>query len=149
MSPARIIESALIIYPAIYLGIIIGLYELILIHRDVNFRGSHWLSHGLHAIGWIVVALFVTMNTEYVYNTFTFLQNIPYIQNVLVFRILVGLITLIKIHGVSAVSRSVSGGMRGFKETWWHSLIVAGLVVAMPYFWPFLEPVIKGRLPGL
>ena len=42
--------SPLVIGPVITLGIILGLYELILIHRDENFRGSHWLGHGIHAV---------------------------------------------------------------------------------------------------
>src|SRR3989338_11240603 len=86
------------ITPIIVLGIVLGLYELILIHRDENFRGSHWLSHGLHAVGWAILAIFVVMNAEFVYANLSFLHSIPLIQNILVFRIAVGLLTMIKIH---------------------------------------------------
>jgi len=58
-------EVSLLILPIIPLGIIIGLYELILIHRDMNFRGSHWIGHGIHSILFIMISLFITLNTEY------------------------------------------------------------------------------------
>jgi len=48
--------------PIIALGIILGLYELILIHRDENFRGSHWLGHGLHSVVFMIIALFFVFN---------------------------------------------------------------------------------------
>ena len=132
----------------VVLGIIIGLYELILIHKDENFRGSHWFSHGLHSVFWAMLAVFATMNAEYVYANLTFLQNIPYINNILVFRILIGLLTIIKVHAASAVVKTTIGSSKGLKETWWHSLVVGALVVASPYLWPFIEPVVSPYLGG-
>ena len=128
------------------MGIIIGLYELILVHRDENFRGSHWLSHGLHSVFWAILAVFATMNAEFVYANLTFLQNIPYISNILVFRIFIGLLTLIKVHAASAVVKTTIGSSKGLKQTWAHSLIVAALVVLSPYIWPFIEPVVSPYL---
>jgi len=128
------------------MGIIIGLYELILIHRDENFRGSHWLSHGLHSVFWAVLAVFATMNAEFVYANLTFLQNIPYLNNILVFRIFIGLLTLIKVHAASAVVKTTIGSSKGLKQTWAHSLIVAALVVLSPYIWPFIAPVVSPYL---
>ncbi|MEK6835333.1 MAG: hypothetical protein AABX61_03665, partial [Nanoarchaeota archaeon] len=132
----------------VVLGLIIGLYELILIHKDENFRGSHWFSHGLHSVFWAMLAVFATMNAEYVYANLTFLQNIPYINNILVFRILIGLLTIIKVHAASAVVKTTIGSSKGLKETWWHSLVVGALVVASPYLWPFIEPVVSPYLGG-
>ncbi|MEK6862897.1 MAG: hypothetical protein AABW57_01910 [Nanoarchaeota archaeon] len=128
------------------MGIIIGLYELILVHRDENFRGSHWLSHGLHSVFWAMLAVFATMNAEFVYANLTFLQNIPYLNNILVFRIFIGLLTLIKVHAASAVVRTTIGSSKGLKQTWAHSLIVAALVVLSPYIWPFIAPVVSPYL---
>ena len=130
------------------MGIIIGLYELILVHRDENFRGSHWLSHGLHSVFWAMLAVFATMNAEFVYANLTFLQNIPYLNNILVFRIFIGLLTLIKVHAASAVVRTTIGSSKGLKQTWAHSLIVAALVVLSPYIWPFIAPVVSPYLGG-
>ncbi|MFH1209538.1 MAG: hypothetical protein V1663_02000 [archaeon] len=138
--------AELMIIPPLILSVIIGLYELILIHKDENFRGSHWFSHGLHAVGWAILALFVVMNADYVYENFTFLQSIPFIGNVLVFRILIGLLTILKIHGASAVVRTTVGTSRGLKETWAHSLVVGILIVISPYIWPFIAPLFDNLL---
>jgi len=128
------------------LGLVIGLYELILIHRDENFRGSHWFTHGIHSAFWAILAVFATMNAGFVYENLTFLQNIPYLNNVLVFRIFIGLLTIIKVHAASAVIKTTIGSSKGLKETWWHSLIVGALVVLAPYLWPFIEPVVEPYL---
>ena len=125
------------------LGLIIGLYELILVHRDENFRGSHWLSHGLHSVFWAMLAIFITMNAEYVYDNLTFLQGIPLIGNVLFFRIAIGLLTIIKVHAASAVVKTTIGSSRGLKQTWAHSLIIGVLVVIAPYIWPFIAPAVE------
>jgi len=133
--------AELLILPPLVLGLVIGLYELILIHRDENFRGSHWFGHGLHAAIFAIGATFVTMNAEFVYSNASFLNSIPYLENVIVFQIAIGLITIIKVHGASAVVKSTVGSMKGMKETWVHSLIVGAMVVAAPYIWPFIEPL--------
>ena len=132
----------LIIIPAIVIGAIIGLYELILVHRDEHFRGSHWFGHGLHAGIFAIAATFITMNTSYVYANFDFLHSIPLIQNPLVFQILIGLIMMIKVHAASAVVKGTIGSTKGMKETWAHSFVVAGLVIAAPYVYPFIQPML-------
>lgn len=138
--------TSLVIFPVIYMGIIIGLYELIVIHKDVGgYRGSHWIGHGIHSIGFVLIALFITMNTGWIYSNLTFFQRIPFIENKIVFQILIGLLLMIKVHLVSAVVKGAVG--RGMKETWIHSLIISGLVVAAPYIWILLEPLVKNVLP--
>src|SRR3990167_1979291 len=117
-------EVQLQILGPIVLGLVIGLYELILIHRDENFRGSHWLGHGLHSVFWAMLAVFATMNAEFAYSNLTFLQNIPFISNILVFRIFIGLLTIIKVHAASAVVKTTVGSSKGLKQTWAHSFVV-------------------------
>ena len=129
------------------IGVLIGLYELILIHRDENFRGSHWLTHGFHSAFWAILAVFATMNAGYVYANLAFLQNIPLISNVLFFRIFIGLLTIIKVHAASAVVKTTIGSSRGLKQTWAHSFVVGILVVVSPYIWPFIEPVVGPYIP--
>lgn len=138
--------AELLIMPPIILGVIIGLYELILIHKDENFRGSHWFSHGTHAAVWAILAVFATMNAEFVYANFTFLQTIPFLENILVFRIAIGLLTIIKVHGASAVVKTTVGRSKGMKETWAHSFVVGLLVVLAPYIWPFLGPMFSNYI---
>ena|SRR3989344_734895 len=133
--------AELIVIPAIIMGAVIGLYELILIHRDENFRGSHWFGHGLHAVFFAMGAVFVTMNTEFIYESFAFLSTIPYLENIWVFRVAVGFITMIKVHAMSAVVKGTIGSTKGMKETWAHSFVVAGLIILAPVIWPLIEPV--------
>ena len=140
--------AELMIIPPLILGCVFGLYELILIHKDENFRGSHWFSHGLHSVGWAIIALFIVMNAEFVYENVSFLQSIPFIGNVLVFRIGIGLLTILKIHGASAVVRTTVGSSKGLKETWAHSFIIGVLIVISPYVWPFIAPLFDNLLTG-
>ena len=126
--------------PPIILGAIIGIYEIILLHRDVTIP-THRFGHGVHALVFAVIATFATMNTPWVFEQFTFLQGIPYMSPLL-FQILVGLIAMIKIHGASAAIKTSIGGISvGLKETWFHSVFIGALIVAAPYAWPLLEPI--------
>ncbi len=127
--------------PIIVLGIILGLYELILIHRDENFRGSHWLGHGLHSVVFMVVALFFVFNTEYFLNiTGLAEKGWPLISNPWIVRVIIGLILNIKKHATSAV---IKGGLRGsvtggMAEHWTHTTIVSALVILAPLYWPIV-----------
>lgn len=126
--------------PPVILGLVIGIYEIILLHRDVTVP-THRFGHGIHAIVFAVIATFATMNTPWVFENFTFLSGIPFISP-LVFQILVGVVAMLKIHGVSAAIKTSIGGISlGLKETWTHSFIIGALIVAAPYAWPLIEPV--------
>ena len=133
--------AALMIVPPIIAGIIIGIYEIILLHRDVTVP-THRFGHGIHAVVFAIIACFVTMNTPWVLQNFSFLQGIPY-MSAITLQIIVGIITMVKIHGVSAAIKTSMGGMSlGLRETWFHSAMVAALVVAVPYVWPFIGPML-------
>lgn len=126
--------------PPIILGLIIGIYEIILLHRDVTVP-THRFGHGIHAVVFAVIATFATMNTTWVFETFTFLQGFTWLKPI-VFQVLVGIIAMIKIHGVSAAIKTTVGGVSvGLKETWAHSFIIGALIVAAPYVWPLIEPI--------
>jgi hypothetical protein len=138
---------ALEFIPALVLTPIIGLYELFLIHHDENFRGSHWLGHGLSTFVTILIGLLIIFNVPY-FLEITNLANINHIlANVWVVRVLIGLIILIRIHAQSAVVKTTVGSGRGLKETWMHSLLVVILMVASPLYWPLVEPLIKSIIP--
>ena len=62
--------------------------------------------------------------------------------------IAIALIAMIKIHAVSAAAPGMAGGAVGLKEKWSHSFIVAALIIASPYVWPYIEPAV-GFLPGI
>ncbi|MBW3002579.1 hypothetical protein KY338_05465 [Candidatus Woesearchaeota archaeon] len=138
--------AEIVILPALLLGLIIGIYEAILLHRDVSVP-THRFGHMAHALVYAIIAVFFTMNAAFIYSTFSFLQGIPLIQYPIVFQIAVGVITMIKVHGASAAIRGSVGGVSvGMKETWAHSAIIAVLVVAAPYVWPFVAPVLPSWL---
>jgi len=102
---------------------------------------SHWFGHGIHAAILALIAVFITMNTEY-FLAVTGLgaTNIPVITNPHIIRVIVGLFMVIKVHAVSAI-----GGTRlasaGLAEKWSHSLIIGVLITAAPYLWNWLGPL--------
>jgi len=129
------------IMPPIIAGFVIGLYEIILLHRDVTVP-THRFGHGVHALVYAVIACFCTMNAQWVIANFAFLQNIPY-MSAITLQVIVGIITMIKIHGVSAAIRTTGMGISvGLRETWFHSALIGALVVAAPYVWPLIAPVL-------
>jgi hypothetical protein len=133
--------ASIIVLPALVVGALIGLYEAILLHRDVTVP-VHRFGHTISAFIYSIIAVFITMNTAFVYATFTFLHGVPLLQYPIVFQLIIGLITVIKIHGASYAIRSRFGmASVGMTETWTHSLLVGALVVAAPYVWPFLQPM--------
>lgn len=139
----------LIIIPVLTIGVVLGLYELILIHKDESFRGSHWFGHGLHAIVTMIIALFIVMNTEYFLNVTGLINSgIPLISNILAVQIAVGIILNIKIHMTSAVIHGGRLATRGMAEHWTHTTIISILVIISPYIWPFLAPMVPSYLGG-
>lgn len=131
----------LILMPVLFYGIILGLYELFLIHADENFSGSHWLGHGLQAVGFMIVAIFAVMNVPFVTNL-SFIANsgLPdWLKAPLAFQVLIGIILNIKIHSVSAVIHTTGIAARGLSEHWSHTLLISALVVVVPYIHPFIS----------
>jgi len=134
-----------LIVPSLMMGLLIGLYEAILIHRDVSVP-LHRFGHMLHAIGIAMVAVFVSMNVPWLVSVLPVLKSVPVISwnPELIIRILVAVIMLIKIHATSKVLQGSGMSSAGTAETWTHSLIVAALVVAAPYVYPFIGPALPG-----
>ncbi|MBI2564503.1 hypothetical protein HYV79_00745 [Candidatus Woesearchaeota archaeon] len=132
----------LLIMPSLVMGLAIGIYEAILLHRDVSVP-THRFGHMIHAIVFAIIAVFCTMNTGWLYSVIPDLEKIAYINNEWVLRAAIGFIALIKIHGVSAAIRG-GGGAVGLKETWFHSFFISGLIVTAPLLW---DNVIKNLAP--
>ena len=139
---------ALMIAPAIVSGLVIGVYEILLVHRDVTIA-THRFAHALHAVIIAIIAAFAAFNVPFVFSIFPQLATVPYVGSVEGVRILIGLIMMAKIHGVSAALKSAGFGMRGTRETWLHSAIVAALVILAPYLWPFIAPMLPQWAGGV
>ena len=136
------------ILPAVYMGLVLGLYEFFAIHKDLAFRGSHFLKHFWHSLLVTMVFIFVLMNIDFIYLTFPSLTTIPLLGNHIVLRIVVALITILKVHGAGVVARGV-GGMGSVGETWAHALIITVLVQAAPFIWPYAQNLLTQYLPFL
>ncbi len=137
---AEPVAPVMIIGPSLALGIIIGAYEAIIIHRDVSVP-THRFGHMIHAFILSIIFVFCSMNAQFVLDLIPALASIPILGTAIGLQIAVGLIAAIKIHGVSRAikSGSVSAGLG---ETWFHSILVGALVIAAPYAYPVIEPIL-------
>ena len=136
-------EAQILIWPPILLGLIIGIYEALVIHRDVTVP-THRFGHMIHALTLSVIFVFCSVNAEWAIKMFG-LTKVAIISNPLMLQIAIGIIAAIKIHGVSAAIKTSIGGSVGMKETWFHSLLIGALIVGAPYAIPFVTK--SGILP--
>ena len=145
----------LIILPAVIIGAVIGFYELMLIHQDENFRGSHWLIHGFQAAFFCILFVLATMNVDYLVQLIPAMQNWGFFGSPLMIRLIIGIIAIFRIQASSAVVRGhtgMGGGLaaRGMREHFIHTFIVAALIVAAPYMYnAFLINIIPNSFGGL
>ena len=126
-------ETGLVILPALILGIIIGIIEIIFVHTD---EPGSWFRHAMHAFPFAIIFVFVNMNVEWIVTLFNI--NLPF--NIIFIYLIVGIIAFIKIQTAAAIA-----GRTG--ERIWHTLIIALLVVASPYIWQFIGPFVSQYLP--
>ena len=137
--------EALVFLPAIIVGAIVGFYEVILIHKDVQVP-QHRAGHAVHAFIFAVVGTFISFNVPFVLGLIPGLAAIPLLGSVLGIRIALAIIMAIKVHGVSSALKSAGMATAGMRETWLHSIIVGVLVAFVPYIWPFVAPVLPAWL---
>jgi len=137
--------TELVFLPAIGMGLIIGIYELVLIHRDENYQGSHWFGHGLHTFVPIIIGLLISFNVGFFLEQFG--DSVPvWLQTELYIRLVIALVIAIKVRAISAVVPGAAG--RGMKEGWIHTFAIGGAVAIAPYVWPFIEPMMPTWLGG-
>lgn len=123
------------ILPSIIMGLIIGALEMFFVYQDEMSMGILAITHALHTFPFTILFVFLSIHVEIIMN---FLPMIPATGiAILVVRIVVGIIALIKIAGAAAL---VKGSMIG--EKWIHSIIIAILIIASPYIWDFVGPMI-------
>jgi len=134
------VAPAMIIGPSLALGIIIGAYEAIVIHRDVSVP-THRFGHMIHAFILSIIFVFCSMNAQFVLDLIPAIASIPILGTALGLQIAIGLIAAVKIHGVSQAIKSTGGGA-GLGETWFHSILIGALIVAAPYAYPVVEPLL-------
>ena len=132
--------EGLLIGPAIVMGVLIGLVELLMLARD---EPGMWLSHGLHAIPVMALFVFASMNVSFVLS----LIPIGIAENSMVdlgVRIAIGLLAVFKTGAAAALVPHTTVG-----ESKFHLLIIGALVVAAPYIWMFAGPILEPMLEGV
>lgn len=133
-------EDVIPIETAILLGGIIGLYEAIIIHRDVKVP-VHRLGHTIHAILLSISFVLLSLSAEFILRHTPALQDIPFISSLSI-QIFAGVLSAIKIHAVSRSDHEGSTFVSG--ETWFHSTLIGVVVFAAPYLHPLIKPILPG-----
>lgn len=135
--------DSLIIGPALALGLLIGIYEAVVIHRDVQIPQKRFM-HSLHAIFLSLIFVLCSMNAPFVLKLLPFLTKIPFLGTAIGLQVIIGLIAAIKIHAVSRMK--LAGAGPGGGETWFHSILVGALIIAAPYIYLLVKPVLPNWL---
>jgi hypothetical protein len=133
--------GALMFGPPLALGIIIGAYEALIIHRDVTVP-THRMGHTVHAFLLSIAFTFATMNTAFVLSLIPQLQSIPILGTSIGLNIAIGLLAAIKIHAVSRAVKTTGITAAGLGETWFHSILIGALIAVAPYIYPILLPML-------
>lgn len=132
---AEVAQAALVFFPAISLGIFIGILELIFVHSDEP--GMGWFKHGLHAIPTMLVLLFISFNIGPVSQMVGYPLEESFAINLGV-RVLLGIIATVKVKAAAAIAGKASS----FGEKFWHAAVIGALIAAGPYLWVFVEPMV-------
>ena len=127
----------LVILPALLIGAVIGLIEMVFVHSDEI--GMGWFMHGLHAFPFTVLFTFVSMNVSWV------LAFVPggFTSSLWVdlgVRLVVAIIAMLKIAAAAAIAGRVG-------ERFYHTLIIGVLIFASYYVWMLIGPFVP--LPTL
>ncbi len=120
--------AELVILPALLLGAVIGLIEMIFVHSDEI--GMGWFMHGLHAFPFTILFVFINTNVGFVLG----LINHPMTETIwvdLAVRGIVSIIAMLKIASAAAIAGRVG-------ERFHHTLIIGALIFASGYVAPFI-----------
>lgn len=137
----------------IVVGVLVGVLEAFFVYEDENMTsGKDFLGDMWHGLLFALIGVLVASNVPYLIqfipeNFHGFLLVNAENGTSVVVSILITIIMLAKMVGSHAI-RGISGN--GFKEKFWHKLVVAALVGFAPYYIlilaPMLEPV-TSKLP--
>lgn len=130
--------------PALVSGAAIGIYEAISLIKDVDVPYKRF-AHASQALIFAIIATFASFNVEFVLSLIPAIKAIPLLSNPIVFRIVIGALTAIRVHAISRATKS-GAGVTGLSETWFHTFFVGGLVVGAPYLYPLLAPMLPTYL---
>lgn len=130
--------EGIILVPALLMGIVIGLVEVFFVHSDET--GMGWFMHGLHALPFTMLFVFVSMNISFVFGLLNMAITEAWYVDLGV-RAVIGIIAMIKIAGAAAIVGRVG-------EKWYHTIIIGILIIVAPYIWDFVGPMVTPILPS-
>lgn len=129
---------AIIIIPAVAMGIIIGFIELIFLAKDES--GMGWLKHGLHALPTMMIFVFISMNITWAFSLFGIVDSFWMDLGA---RVAIGLIAMLKTKAAASIT-----GKGGVGESFVHVLIIGVLMMTAPYLWELaLKDIVGPYIP--
>jgi hypothetical protein len=129
----------LMIMPAVVMGAIIGIVNVVMMLKDESGPGGSTIAHGAGAFVGMLILTFLSMNYSLLLGWFPALAN-GFLGNEIVIRIGLGLIAGIYVHMHSSAFKGARGA--GSHETWLHSLGLGALIAASPYLWMLIGPML-------
>ena len=126
------------IFPVLVWGILIALLEMFFLHQDIHRR---WFIDSLHVFPFTLLFVFVNINAAAFVDYFVWDLPFP-IHYVYIF---VGLVAFIKNFG--AVTFGMLREKIHFARVFFHTIIIALLIIAAPYIWNFIGPHVAHLLP--
>jgi hypothetical protein len=135
----------------IVVGIIIGIIEAYFVYEDENMAsGKDFLGDMWHGLIFSVLGVFVSTNVPWLISQGwipNFLENWLFIDENGISWVICTIVTIIMLTKMVAshAIKGISGN--GFKEKFWHKLVVAVAIGFSPYYIFALIPIIEGVLP--
>ena len=121
---------------AALISIVISFIEIFFVHSDEEEFGFRiWFSHGIHTFPFTFIMVELAFLAVYAYPLLLNYLPIPIPPVLIILAIF--FISGIKIHAISMIAKGIS-------EKWIHCWIVAALIAASPYIYPF----VRGFLPN-
>jgi hypothetical protein len=133
----------MVIVPAIVIGVIAGIVDLIFMIKDESGSAKTVISHGMGAFVPILIFSFFSMNLG-------MLTGLAQVQGTILANDIVMRVALVLVLAVITFSKSkVFKGARGAgtHESFLHTIIVSVIVAVGPWIYPLIEPYL-GWLPG-
>lgn len=131
-------QVALVIFPALIVGGILGIIEMAFVHSDEI--GMGWFMHGLHALPFTILFTFASINVSWAYSLFRF-KATETIWIDLGIRAAVAIVAMVKIQAAAAIAGRVG-------ERFYHTLAIGLMIFGVGFLWKYIGPIIMALLPS-
>ncbi len=145
-------ELALTIVIPLVVGLIVGIIEAYFVYEDENMTsGKDFLGDMWHGLVFAVLGVLVATNVPFLISQEwfpEFLNGILFVDDMgrsIVISLVITLFMMAKMVTSHAI-KGVSGD--GFKEKFWHKILISALVGFAPYYIDLFRPMIEGFVVG-